>query len=65
MYKLIDSHLQTSLRHIRITDDTYNLLPFYEQRLYKPEQADQRFNDIGRSLLDNSQYWSDNMDADF
>lgn len=65
MYKLIDSHLQTSLRHIRITEETYNLLPFQERRLYRPEKEDKRFNDIGRSLLDNSQHWSDNMDADF
>lgn len=61
MYRLIDSESQTSLRHIRITEDTYERLPFNERRLYKPEREDQRFRDLGRSLLD---HYSDHHGSD-
>lgn len=65
MYRLIDSTIQTSLRHVRISEDDYNRLPFRERQLYRPESQDKSYNDLGHSLLDDQPYWSDNMDADF
>jgi len=66
MYRLIDSHLQTSLRHIRVTEDTYNRMPFHERRLYAPEKEDQRFTDLGKSLLDHysDHHGTDDLDFD-
>lgn len=65
MYRLIDTTVQTSLRHVRITPEDYERLPFRERQLYKVECEEKRYNDLGSSLLDDQPHWSDNVDGDF
>lgn len=64
MYRLIDVSVQTSLRHVRITPEDYERLPFRERQLYRPESDNKGVSDLGHSLLDDVS-WPDNMDADF